>query len=141
MSERQAGRELDAEVAEKVMGLVACGAWVQEWELGPFYWAERKCTVHAACYPADVSLRDQPTGFHATDTALPFFSTDIAAAWPVLEKMLARGYTASLDMDPDSVPYVMQFWDANDKMSHAVSKSLPLAICLAALAACAGKEG
>lgn len=66
---------------------------------------------------------------------LPHYTTDIAAAFSVLEAMRREGYVVRMDSDFD------MYWGItlyNPKMagaSHANASSLPEAICLAALRA------
>lgn len=76
-----AGRELDVLIAEKVMGLVPCGAW-------------RYANLGSAGGP--VSMNDGcehgKAGCYPADEGLPFggprrYSTDIAAAMEAVEKV------------------------------------------------------
>jgi hypothetical protein len=109
VTERVAGRELDAEVAEKVMGRP-----VGEWLEGIYYQDGRRGRI-------------------------PRFSTDIAAAWQVVEKLAAdtpawphHGYFVSIHNSTG-----LGRWEARigaTAIAHA--HTAPLAICLAALAAC-----
>jgi hypothetical protein len=106
----KAGRELDALVAEKVMGIVAT-------------------TTASANHPWLVEGTP-------LKVPVPPFSTDIARAWQVVEKMHATGFEVSVN--------TMQDWI--EKCECIVSKGVllsvsanaptaPLAICLAALKA------
>lgn len=117
MTDHQAGLELDALIAEKVMGY-------ERWEED--LW---------------VATSD---GFA---DELPHFSTDIAAAWEVVEKMRVQGVHLGV------APWGKDEWEAFEKMDHLnearqwVSSrgddcvhvfgvdTAPLAICRAALAA------
>jgi hypothetical protein len=118
-----AGRELDALVAEKVMGWRCRG-------LHPIH----ECPVFA-------------TG--RADTLAPHFSTDIAAAWQVVEKMGADGWNVSLYVHRGehggcgcsiTCPYgpcekhgnAVETWHGVEDVRGA---TVPLAICLAALKA------
>jgi hypothetical protein len=130
MSDLPAGRELDALVAEKVMG----------WKLLPI--------VHFVV--TDIG----------EEVPCPRFSADIAAAWQVVEKLAALGKGLHLDMekwwkttkgsmdvirDPMGKPefvfqYVASFefpieWRAKFNVPDAKAWTLPDAICLAALVA------
>ena len=104
-----AGAALDALVAEKVMGLEYGPDYVEG--LGPVEgWAD-----------ADGNGVD-----------LPAYSTDIAAAWQVVEKV--GGYYALYWMAPGSYGgrYGIQI---HDDASHVTADAAPHAICLAALLA------
>lgn len=104
VSEMQAGREMDALVAEKVM----------EW-------------VRAKCEGRTNDWWTQPGYAKST----PNFSTDIAAAWQVVEKidLFSR---AILERDEDGS------WWVDDEPCHNIqsnASTAPLAICRAALLA------
>lgn len=110
----KAGRELDALVAEKVMG------WKRH-DLGPINgvrWVNKDGRI--------------------IDTEHPFtYSTDIAAAWEVVEKMEKDGWQASGHMSATETGYWnFQFTKINEqKQFYALTKTVPYAICLAALKA------
>lgn len=70
-------RELDALVAEHVMG------WVDFWQRGE--------VVMMAYPPVEQSM-----GFDAERHPVPAYSTDIAAAWGVMERMRELGYEFEL---------------------------------------------
>lgn len=116
MSERKAGRELDAEVAERVMG------WRVERQRGNSPWLVKR--------PDHEWSRIEQ---HA-------FSTDIAAAWQVVEKMQADGWghkhlTHSQYAESPSVEWTfMQPGKGIRSIVKAEAMTAPLAICLAALA-------
>lgn len=63
---------------------------------------------------------------------LPNFSTDIKAAWMVVEKLRADGYYFCLD-EGDRGEYCCIF--ANPNVYRAEEETAPLSICLAALEA------
>ncbi len=71
----KAGRQLDALVAEKVMG----------WELTQ----SRLGHYHVITSPSGKPIK--------THSHIPLFSTDIAAAWLVVEKLITDGYEVSID--------------------------------------------
>lgn len=104
----EAGRELDALVAEKVMGLT------------PVEWSG---------WEGDLSLvyGDQETG-----GIVPRYSTDIGAAWEVVEK-LKQDRTVHLWSVPSG--YMVQMTGVNAKMLEVIGQAdtAPLAICRAAL--------
>jgi hypothetical protein len=99
----KAGRELDALVAEKVMG----------YKTAPI-----------------------PDGETANP---PNFSTDITAAWQVVEKMRERGYRLGLRTWVRSAEGEAVFVDPKRERASegngAFDASVPLAICIAALRA------
>ena len=123
--ELTAGRELDVLVAEKVMG------------------ADPK-TIHTyrskASFWIDGAWVDVPP--------VPHYSTDIAAAWEVVEKMNERGYSVIIGTNQcDKGQNGVKFFDGWRGLGHsildgeghpnpyAVDATVPLTICLAALAA------
>ena len=129
-------RELDARVAVEVMGATwqrienypggAADVLRPPNAVGQFVaiWVERRCSDGRTIYPA----------------GLPAYSTDIAAAWEVVEATIKRtrwrfqcGYGAGIT----GVPRWWAFFGDPGEASGADDHSLPLAICLAALAACA----
>ncbi len=113
----KAGRELDALVAEKVMGI------------------ELTITSQGHPYFRDGTLLRVP---------IAHYSTDIAAAWQVVEKMRDLGYWCQMRNEfeahdgPDCwagfTPHSTTGW--NGRPDHwTQAETLPLAICLAALKA------
>ena len=124
----EAGRELDALVAEKVMG------WsYQDFPDGPcphvkHWYATSPCPNDAM----DPSWRGR----------LPCFSTDIAAAWEVVEKDDGWGFDWRLKRwAASSKPWTCIADRITDSRRFYVEAvTAPLAICLAALAA-TGRKG
>ena len=115
-------RELDALVAEKVMGCRVA------WNAAPYC----DCSVDR---PHDIATDD--------DTfELPFYSTDIAAAWEVVETL---GYNWSLNRDvgkcwndyqiAGDLKYRFVLAAPGSPMEGVVADTAPRAICLAALKA------
>jgi hypothetical protein len=121
-----AGREMDALVAERVMGLA---------------WDESRCRVcgwplatdvmqsSAGCYPGNCSLRPRPAR-NADEPA--HYSTDIAAAWLVVKRMCSF-----IGVDDDLWGrFVDEMNTAHDyAISDFLSHASPLIICRCALAA------
>jgi len=124
IDDMKAGRELDALVAEKVMG----------WELH---------------YPYAHDVENN-VNYDLADTKIAFVkrfnpSTDIAAAWQVVEKMhladpmaiihISNGDGDSMDIDiiPGGVMSPLKL--AHSKIENGTFEDFPLAICLAALKA------
>lgn len=110
----EAGKELDALVAERVFGLklrnltdTSCELWrAPGWiECGP-------CSA---------------------------YSTKIAAAWQVVEKMRERNLFLDIHAYPEYYEVMVMGSDGNC-MSSMLEDTVPLAICKAALIAC-GVEG
>lgn len=128
----KAGRELDAEIAEKVMGL-------------PVQWREVRRVASAG-------------GNYRELVGTPHYSTDIAAAWEVVNAMIVRGYSIIMHskdaLVSDEFGIFAKDWKAGFEDWRAIlpenmnkdcefphlpsggagGETLPLAICLAALA-------
>lgn len=112
----EAGRELDALAAEKVMG------WTVQLIVGP--------------QDAFEEWRD-PRGWRYGPEPKPY-STDIAAAWQVVEQMQGRELTdiaVSWDIRDDKWCWVARFG-----RTERTGYTAPTAICRAALAALSIKE-
>lgn len=113
------GRELDALVAEKVMGWAKTNLkdWDQAFkdEFG-FLWAE----------PGHGYFK----GFHT----LPHYSTDIKAAWEVVEKMGTRFIHLSPALE-GGWSCAIQYNEARFPFVNLIGKTAPEAICRAALKA------
>lgn len=119
-----AGREMDALVAEKVMG------WRKE----------DKAMLHGIIQVAFVDT--------ATDYARPIAcgcaedfqpSTDIRDAWQVVEKLDNLGFTTEIDKREAGWAVVFIDYRKNPiglKEDNAIADTAPLAICLAAFKAC-----
>jgi hypothetical protein len=115
----EAGRELDALVAEKVMGLI-CSCRIER----------TYCAIHGEYH----------TG------SLRAYSTEIAAAWEVVEKVAVKGIDFYLEKDPHRSFYWCRFNDTiqgtfnregyeDTRLGEGTADTAPLAICLAALEA------
>ena len=124
MSELPAGRELDALVAEKVMGwdITNPSIWWGNREVsGPF--PDCDCTSHREA------------------TTIPEFSTGIAAAWEVVEKLkgqltLQGPHSVGFN-EGESYPnhWTAGFTDKAWDDIRGEANTAPLAICRAALKA------
>ena len=118
MDQLEAGRELDALVAEKVMG----------WRIKGKDWVDEHGRYQGAVETYWVIADGGPSkGWHP--------STDIAAAWLVVEK-LGWQYVFRLGNRDDKwwcVLSVEPDWQLSDNCAEA--PTAPLAICRAALAA------
>lgn len=112
-------RELDAEVATKVMGAILPQAWADP-SVGPSH--------------------GDPGGYQI---GVKPYSSDIAAAMEVVEKMGKQGFQASMvyglkietRVEDNDRAWWVQFADLSCVEFEAESDSLPEAICLAALKA------
>lgn len=157
-------RALDAEVAKEVMGWELTGEVEAhflegEWTVfGPPRGDEEpelSYLRYCVCASTDEYYAKHPerergnawdrksVGGHYTAcvTVLPRFSTDIAAAWTVVEKMAERGMWLFLTADYTGVQFTAVFRRGSEKEFCGMSgwcKQAPEAICRAALA---GREG
>lgn len=136
------GRELDALVAEKVMGQVPCSGWryASLGSAGGPVAMGTACEHEAGrCYPAYGS-----TGVDAVEGPLRY-STDIAAAWAIVDHLLTTKVADKFDVSYDGA-----FWDAHFLQTrqtdtpgalceyrnvYAEAKTAAYAICRAALKA------
>lgn len=112
-STMEAGREMDALVSEKVMEREVSSYWV-----------------------SGVDIKYESLKNHL-GRRLAHYSTDIAAAWEVVEKLhLIIGESVGSD---GSHWYCTDKWDDQEATVEVCADSAPLAICRAALMA--QKEG
>ena len=135
----EAGRELDALVAEKVMGWI----WIEGDDDDPRALVSPDETCSAAWYP---SVGNAGVGSH------PDFSTSIADAWKVAEELCVLEWGFSLFKYPGLSsmgfgyvavfakslrPYSVEIVNLGDpsKVAHGHSDNAAHAICLAALRA------
>lgn len=134
MEQLEAGRELDALVAEKVMGEaepVYVPGWNQVFtatfngdalwsEKGNWYWiCDGNKDDGVFCYPRP-------------------FSKDIAAAWQIVEKMAENDislHLAEVVPSSDAIVWEVMFSGRDISDTYTCEMSVPFAICLAALKA------
>jgi hypothetical protein len=119
-----AGRELDAEIARRVFRLHAFTTSGQTW------WPEGERDGHCTTNADGTGGR-----FH-----LRHYSTDIAAAWQIIEHFQDAGWLVQLRCESDRDNYAADFFrfrdDApDDETGDVFAPTMPLAICRAALAA------
>lgn len=142
--ERQAGRELDLEVAEKVFGYVVgrapCGDGLTRTdEFEGETLADVDVQIRAA-YPKFIEQggRMWPAQFTG-----PEYSTDIAAAWLVVEKLHEMGLYVSISKPPNAFTWDVRGWNeaTNDNRFIAHAETAPLTICIAALVAAGASKG
>lgn len=112
----EAGREMDALIAEKVIG-----------------WTRKYVSEH------DTQVWDSPNESVYLENAIPHYSTDISAAWEVVEKMLefekdvAGHDQVIITRTDDCLKWYIEF--RKPSWEYAEAEALPLAICRAALLA------
>jgi len=111
IDEMQAGRELDALIAETVMEMQR----VEEGNI--YFWPSPEMVARLLELHPDVLAVDY---FPA-----PHYSTDIAAAWQIVEKLGMQCGFSIYDREPF----------AAHKRVSTVASTVPLAICRAALKA------
>lgn len=111
----KAGRELDALIAEKVMGYDV-KTWNEVYEV-----AKRKEDI-----PVIVLEEKQCR-------SIPRYSTNISDAWQVVEELSAY-YGVEVYQDK-VVPCECNVYHLGSRKSRAIADTAPLAICLAALKA------
>jgi len=73
---------------------------------------------------------------------LPYYSTDLGAAWKVVEHIDLIGWTNSLGKTASDKWCFLKYdeWDNDHRVDHStIAESAPHAICLAALAAVEAK--
>ncbi len=136
-----AGRELDALVAEKVMGWRRM-TYAEQYPGNPNFAHRNELTGywHDAVGKYCARAEDCPDYYAPEDAWSP--STDIAAAWEVVEKLCATGTDEEryFIVRREAAEYVVTFW--REALAHNVAeefesraKNAPLAIALAALKA------
>ena len=107
---RAAGRDLDALVAVRVMELTPCDRYSHS--------------------PADAGLLTDGQGFFA----VPYYSTQIGAAWEVLEKLRADGLTMMQSVNHGEAGWwCVLYPHAGPPAETAYAETAPLSICWAAL--------
>lgn len=125
----EAGRALDAMIAEKVMGWT----WVKRLpEFGTGVVRRSLVPRHSSRPPA--------TGVEPiTDgtITIPDYSTDLNAAWLVVEKTREREFLGGVDALTTACEAWFSPLDDADCFHHARTGTAPHAICVAALAALA----
>jgi hypothetical protein len=123
------GRELDALIAEKVMG----AEWIED--------AGRQTgRRYRRLYKDHWIIAEQYEGedtVHAPSPVLPHYSSEIGDSWKVREKMRELGFHLGLVDDGHATePWEAYFDQGRNKPSYnAWASTAPLAICLAALSA------
>lgn len=119
-----AGRELDARIAERIFG------YTLDYEFAD---------LHVPPAPHVKELRD---GYDEWGM-LPHYSTDIADAWLVVERFRADGYRVFINEHLDATGFNAMFLSKHGVALRSLSRfaeTAPLAICRAALALTAPKN-
>ena len=114
----EAGRELDAIVAEKVMGLKVVRNKKGGWSIGPASW-------------------DDFAGEMIMSNPLPNYSGDIAVAWDVVEHLTKE--KMFFHIQKRSFKY-FEYYVFFGNAPSRTADTAPLAICLAALSYISGEE-
>lgn len=128
------GRELDALIAEKVMGLEVISAPARYLEIaergGDFFGRSFVTTV--LCHNETFSRQ----GPGRTISVVPQYSTSINAAWQVVERLKTEGYYIKLHNAESQKKWFAMVIPPQDVMSEFLAEedTAPHAICLAALA-------
>lgn len=133
VSELPAGRELDALVAEHVFGTAILTREAMEAEAVRVWVEQPQCTKFFWGFTA---WRGDDGTIQCAQDFEPY-STDIAAAWDVVEKLGRDGFTCDIQWKGAGRNYEFTAEASFDKWTppqsgHAVG-SAPLAICRAAL--------
>jgi hypothetical protein len=139
--ERVAGRELDAEIAERVMGWRWAGfsphsAWLLSPEDFEYHVTSRPWMgwVEGAHKNATLDLDGGKFTLPSANlTPVPRYSSEISAAWTVAETFIAAGCAAWLEGDGHTGYHAGCTTGAGRFEAHADTPAL--AICLAAIAA------
>lgn len=130
--ERIAGSDFDAEVAEKVMG----------WQWMVYAIKPREGEETAQLHESEsVMWKVAPSGVlrSASRWGIPRYSTDVAAAFQIVEAMRAKGF--GFHMQDDNGGYAVGFDDWNEHSSGSVhGATAALAISLASLSALSSLE-
>lgn len=133
MSGLKAGRELDALVATKVMGIDLTERPTHTWEplVDSGEYVDAKWCEHCGhCW-----FSGEAPGGPCAPTPL-HYSSEIAFAWEVVEKLATRFPTIHISLGaPNQRWYCSFFASKDDKGSALEADTAPLAICLAALKA------
>ncbi len=136
--ELDAGRELDALVAEGVMGIPAehwAPPCVRYHSTDDAEWDWTRHESSGWCYSCSKPISEVPG-------EPPRYSTVIAEAWEVVEKLLAGRWMVTVVGDSSEAGvegYEVNVWTAYPRIRSvdATADTAPLAICKAALAAIA----
>ena len=123
----QAGRELDALISMHIFG--------KNPELRMDFTTKTStelCIAHYS-YSAPVHVFKTQDGYFSV---LPRYSTDIAAAWQVVEKLRETMYFVSISASADcGASWLCEWTTADTAIDFVRAGTMPLAVCRAALLA------
>lgn len=139
MEQREARRQLDAEIAERVFG----AKWYptpNDMNYGEAFWLQFPSEEFAdmgAGWVLGYRYADNVTP-DVIKSKLPHYSTDIAAAFQVVEAMRAKGWGVQIDdhgflLEEWRVLFMQDTSDESRIVCSADAPTLPLAICQSAL--------
>ena len=127
-------RAIDAQVAEKVMGHKL--ATLAEYEAeARRVWAKQPSCLYFHGLGGFIAYEE--AGAVHVEPNVPAYSTDIAAAWRVVERLRERGWSVVVESHGKHREWTC--WVQDDTENEPVmpdADTVQLAICLAALRAC-----
>lgn len=119
------GRELDALIARQVFGVTKI-FYPRNYKSGEDVWG-------SVNDPHFIKSGKSPRTHMIDAKPVPYFSTDIAAAMEVVEKLRTAGWSFACTLYEGKLPYASFCKLTAASSRNAEAKSLPEAICLAAL--------
>ncbi len=144
-----AGREMDGLIAEHILGFRRSLYGEQVVFESPEYQQRERDGLPTVTLGGVYSIRDAKGGRESViagnhpksgwpNTLIDFYSTDIAAAWKVVEALEPRGYLVDItrrkDFTTGGFPYECEIWDTSAGPDRTAQADVaPLAICRAAL--------
>jgi ABA sandwich protein len=134
MNDLPAGRELDARVAEKVMGLAILTDTDMEREAVEVWKEQPQCMEFLHGFSGFSAWKSNDGRRVFVRQKFLSYSSDISAAWRVVEKLRAArgGFDMGDDLRAGRGPWYCRF---HGGAAYAEAASPPLAICRAALKA------
>lgn len=126
-----AGRELDRLVAERVFGYVVTDGYGDDADP----WKPAAATIGAGTW---YEHRPDSGGWRV---ALPRYSTDLAAAWQVIDHLIARDYAVTLSGTGGGWAVTMVAGADGIRVGGAAGPHAAHGICLAALRAVGALAG
>jgi hypothetical protein len=136
-----AGRELDALVAEKVMGReILTQQEMEEEALRVWQSGQLSCRSFMRGFWAEPGAYGYGDGLDFTKVGrvrqeFPRYSENIAAAWDVVEKLCDSVESVRVLATVDGTVVTVNHYPGGPRLVKTDALSAPLAICLAALAA------
>ena len=130
MAQDLGSKDIDTQIAEKVMGLIPCDKWKPASmgiAGGMVMMNDHKVCRHKECYPSVPDLQWPGNGPRP-------YSTDIKAAWDIVEK-LSLAFEIKYFPLEIKFPFVAVVWGPSGWGTMTKADTAPMAICLAALKA------